>query len=169
MRLDKNNLIPTQRGLTLIAYLNAVYPALTSPVLTGQWEHQLRLMEQGALSREVFMASLRESVLAMVLDIKAAPPAWLNDGGATSAGPVLGPCPICKADVVEKKMLYSCACGFALWKTIAGKTLPVKNIRQIIKDGETDLIPGFKSKAGKTFDAKLTVDPQKKGVSFAFS
>mgnify|MGYP003349235350 CR=1 FL=1 len=41
---------------------------LASPELTGEWEHKLRLMEQGKLTRDAFMAEISE------LARKTAPP-----------------------------------------------------------------------------------------------
>jgi len=73
IRLDKNFLIPSDKGLALIAYLTRVYPEITSPALTGQWEYQLKQMEQGALARSVFMQDMRQTVHGMVEKILKVP------------------------------------------------------------------------------------------------
>ncbi len=72
----------------------------------------------------------------------------------------LGACPRCGADVVEQKKSFSCSgwrdgCPFVIWKTIAGKTISARTARTLLKDGQTGLLKGFKSKAGKTFEARL--------------
>jgi len=179
-------LIPTPKGLAVIDYLNQAYPALTSASLTGQWEHQLKIMEQGSLGRLEFMDAMRGSVLKMVGQIQKSPPNWSFFGPSAGSGsaartPVAGAvtgaragsgqwaCPLCKKELVDRQVCLACRCGFTLWKTIAGKELPQLNIDQIIESGETEPISGFKSRAGKLFTAKLKVDEDKRAVLFQFN
>ena len=186
IKLEKNNLIPTPKGLAVIDYLNQAYPALTSTSLTGQWEHQLKIMEQGSLGRLEFMDAMRGSVLKMVGQIQKSPPNWSFFGPSAGSGsaartPVAGAvtgaragsgqwaCPLCKKELVDRQVCLACRCGFTLWKTIAGKELPQLNIDQIIESGETEPISGFKSRAGKLFTAKLKVDEDKRAVLFQFN
>ena len=55
----------------------------------------------------------------------------------------LGPCPICGHEIVENRKGYSCwarndpGCGFVIWKSKAGKQLPVAIARELIKTGYT--------------------------------
>jgi DNA topoisomerase-3 len=180
--LDKNNLIPTSKGLAVIDYLNRTYPMLTSASLTGQWEYQLKMMEKGALGRTEFMDAMRSSVLKMVAQIQKSAPNWSSFAGsaagqgaghAAAAGiesiSGFGACPLCKKEMVDRKVCLACRCGFTLWKTIAGKQLPQLNIDQIITVGETEPISGFKNKAGKLFTAKLKVDESSRAVLFHFN
>ena len=54
-------LIVTQKGLSLITLLrNLDADTLTKPELTGEWEAKLRQMERGQISRESFMADIRQ-------------------------------------------------------------------------------------------------------------
>lgn len=82
---------------------------------------------------------------------------------AAKAGKGLGPCPLCKADVVEQEKSYGCSawrdgCKFVIWKTIAGKKLSQRVVQALIRKGSSELVKGFKSKAGKSFDAKLKLE-----------
>lgn len=82
-----------------------------------------------------------------------------------------GVCPICGNAIIENSKAYGCSnwkngCKFTIWKTIAGKKITKTNIKDLLTKGETSTIKGFKSKTGKTFDAKLElVDNQ---VKFKF-
>ena len=74
----------------------------------------------------------------------------------------LGPCPVCAGDVVVGKKAYGCSnwkngCSFVVWKTIAKKEITPDIAQQLLTIGQTELLPGFTSKAGKLFDAKLKV------------
>ncbi len=87
-----------------------------------------------------------------------------------SAG--LGACPLCGASVFEQKKSYSCSgwkqgCKFVIWKTIAAKKIGVRTAKTLLTKGETSRLKGFKSKAGKSFDARLKLVDGK--VQFDFS
>ena len=74
----------------------------------------------------------------------------------------LGPCPVCAGDVVVGKKAYGCSnwkngCSFVVWKTIAKKEITPDIAQQLLTTGESELLSGFTSKAGKLFDAKLKV------------
>jgi DNA topoisomerase III len=75
----------------------------------------------------------------------------------------LGPCPLCGSVVVEQANSYACSgwkggCKFTVWKTIAGKAIGVRAAQSLLKSGHTALLKGFRSKAGKPFDARLKLE-----------
>ena len=83
-----------------------------------------------------------------------------------------GNCPSCGAEVREQRESYSCGgwkqgCKFVIWKTIAGKKIGVRTAKTLLTRGETSRLKGFKSKAGKSFDARLKLVDGK--VQFDFS
>ncbi len=72
----------------------------------------------------------------------------------------LGVCPQCGKRVVERPKSYSCegwraGCQFVIWKRMAGKRISAATARKLLRDGQTTLLKGFKSKAGNKFDARL--------------
>ena len=74
----------------------------------------------------------------------------------------LGPCPLCGSEVVEQERSFRCSggeqgCGFAIWKMIAGKRIGVRTAQALVREGESAVLKGFKSKSGKSFDARLRV------------
>lgn len=68
----------------------------------------------------------------------------------------LGSCPLCGKDVTETPKGYSCSgCKFIVWKEIARKKITENQVKELMKKGQTGVIKGFKSKAGKKFEAAL--------------
>jgi DNA topoisomerase III len=89
-----------------------------------------------------------------------APPRERAKGFAPVA---LGPCPLCKSEVVEQEKSYGCSgwkqgCRFTIWKTIAGKKIGVRTAQALLREGRSSLLKGFESKSGKPFEARLKVD-----------
>jgi len=55
---------------------------------------------------------------------------------------------------------YSCSgwkqgCKFVIWKKIAGKRISAPMAKTLLAKGHTRQLKGFKSKAGKLFEARL--------------
>jgi DNA topoisomerase-3 len=86
--------------------------------------------------------------------------------------PILGKCPRCGGDVIEGKKGYGCrnwrsedgGCRFVIWKEIAGKAIFPDVVNELLEKGETDMIPGFMSRKGKEFSARLKLDEAFKTV-----
>ena len=83
----------------------------------------------------------------------------------------IGKCPLCQSPVVETPKAYSCSrwregCDLTIWKTISGRKISVTHAKKLLQSGKTPMIKGFKSKAGKKFDARLKLVDGK--VSFDF-
>ena len=70
--------------------------------------------------------------------------------------------------MISQKYSINCECGFKLNKEICSKKLSESNITDLLSKGKTSLIKGFKKKEGGTFDAKLEIDTDKKGVKFTY-
>ncbi len=153
---DGRALVVTEKGLNVIRLLGE--HALTSPSLTGEWEHRLARIEHGEDSREAFMGDIVKFAQSTVgeLDTKL--------HGVRIPRANLGPCPVCGHDIIENRKGYSCwarddpGCGFVIWKTKAGKQLPLAVARELIASGRTEKpVTGFKSRAGKSFRARLAL------------
>lgn len=83
-------------------------------------------------------------------------------------------CPLCGGDIVQTPFGYGCAnyngeaegsCRFSIGK-IAGVKLKESQVKQLLIAGKTDVISGFKSKAGKKFEAALKLEEGR--VAFDF-
>jgi DNA topoisomerase-3 len=159
---DARALVVTEKGLNVIRLLGE--HALTSPSLTGDWEARLSKIETGEDSREKFMGDIVAFTESTVgeLDTK------LKDVRIPRAN--LGPCPVCGRDINENRKGYSCwarddpGCGFVIWKSKAGKTLPVSVARELVKTGRTEkAVTGFKGRSGKGFRARLALQQSEEG------
>ncbi len=153
---DGRALVVTEKGLNVIRLLGE--HALTSPGLTGDWERRLALIETGGDSREAFMGD----IIRFTEDTVGELDRNLKDVRIPRAN--LGPCPVCGHDIVENRKGYSCwsrddpGCGFVIWKSKAGKSLPVSVARELIKTGRTvKAVTGFKGRSGKSFRARLAL------------
>ncbi len=159
---DGRALVVTEKGLNVIRLLGE--HALTSPGLTGDWESRLAKIETGADSREAFMGDIVKFTEATVAELDAN----LKDVRIPRAN--LGPCPVCGHDIVENRKGYSCwsrddpGCGFVIWKSKAGKQLPIVVARELIKTGRTEKpVTGFKGRSGKSFRSRLALQQNEDG------
>jgi DNA topoisomerase-3 len=153
---DARALVVTEKGLNVIRLL-AEHP-LTSPGLTGDWEHRLAKIETGQDSREAFMGDIVKFTEETVVELDSK----LKDVRIPRAN--LGACPVCGRDIVENRKGYSCwsredpGCGFVIWKSKAGKQLPISVARELIRTGRTQrAVTGFKGRSGKSFRARLAL------------
>jgi len=159
---DGRALVPTEKGMNVIRLL-ADHP-LTSPALTGEWEHRLAAIEDGTETRKKFMGDIAKFAgeTVGVLDTT------LKDVRIPRAN--LGPCPVCAHDIMENRKGYSCwsredpGCGFVIWKGKAGKQLPAAVARELIQSGRTAKpVTGFKGRSGRSFRARLALMQTEEG------
>lgn len=80
-------------------------------------------------------------------------------------------CPICQGEIVATPFGFGCAnykkddpdsCRFAIGK-MAEKSLTESQVKQLLIDGRTETIRGFKSKSGKKFDARVMLAKDEAG------
>jgi DNA topoisomerase-3 len=153
---DGRALVASEKGCSVIGLLNA--HALTSPGLTGSWEHRLGKIERGEDSRTDFMKDIAGFAQETVKELDEK----LN--GVRIPRAKLGPCPVCGHEIVENRKGYSCwarddpGCGFVIWKSKAGKQLPIAVARELIKTGYTARpVTGFRGRSGRNFRAHLAM------------
>ena len=151
-------MLPTEKGAALIAVLPE---SLKSPVLTADWEEQLKQVERGALAATGFM----NGIIAMTGEL-----VQTYESEADMAFPsdreTIGICPRCGGRVTESKKGFSCenrTCGFILWKdnrffAAKKKELTKKIATALLKDGRAALPGCHSEKTGKTYDAVVVLD-----------
>jgi len=150
---DGRALHATDKGIQVIRLLGE-HP-LTSPELTGGWEHRLGLIEQGEDTRDAFMSDIVKFTTDTVAELDKLKGVKIERAN-------LGPCPICGRDVIENRKGYSCwakddpGCGFVIWKQKAGKTLPASIVKELMETRRTAKpVTGFRGRSGRSFSAKL--------------
>src|SRR5215210_4206944 len=171
---DGRALVATEKGIQVIRLLGE--HQLTSPELTGSWERRLRLIEQAEDTRPAFMDDIKKFTTETVQELDKLK-------GVQIERAKLGPCPICGREITENRKGYSCwsredpGCGFVIWKKKAGKSLPVSVAKELIESlrlsreagedpgvGRTEkAVTGFRSRAGRTFRAKLRLEQADEG------
>ncbi|HWX88309.1 MAG TPA: DNA topoisomerase, partial [Solirubrobacteraceae bacterium] len=159
---EARSLVATDKGLNVIRLLGE--HALTSPDMTGQWEHRLDKIERGEDSRKRFMSDIAGFAEMTVKELDEK----LKDVRIPRAN--LGPCPICGHDIKENRKGYSCwarddpGCGFVIWKGKSGKQLSVAIARELIRSGHTSkAVTGFKARSGRSFRAHLALSQDEEG------
>jgi DNA topoisomerase-3 len=171
---DGRRLQPTGKGIQVIDLLGE--HELTSPSLTGDWEHRLLDIERAGGSREAFMkdiATFTEQTVAYLRDL---PPEALR----FQRRDLDIVCPRCgKGHLIENAKGFGCStwqsaeepgCGFVIWKSIGGKQLTEDIVRTLITEGKTKELTGFRSnRTGRPYRAMLVLDPKgERTVSFEF-
>ena len=78
-------------------------------------------------------------------------------------------CPKCGRPLKKGSKALGCTgwqegCDFVIWNTIAEHVLTDKEKEDLVNKGLTNLIRDFKAKSGKTFNAKLKLNENKKIV-----
>ena len=159
---EARSLVATDKGLNVIRLLGE--HALTSPDMTGEWEHRLDKIERGEDSREKFMSDIAGFAEMTVKELDEK----LKDVRIPRAN--LGPCPICGHDIKENRKGYSCwarddpGCGFVIWKGKSGKQLSLAIAKELIASGYTSrAVTGFKARSGRTFRAHLALSQDDEG------
>ena len=172
LKRDKKNLIPTEKGINLIEVLP---DKVKSPLLTAEWENNLKRMERGEVAANAFMQSISGFVSEVVgTYVNAAPENANLFGTGGGKGEVIGSCPRCGGSVTENPKAFSCkntgnkSCGFILWKgnkffASQGKKLTKGIAEQLVNSGKV-FIPDLKSqKTGKKYGATVILDGSKDG------
>ncbi|WP_116894936.1 DNA topoisomerase [Pseudomonas savastanoi] len=149
---DKKYLAPSAKGMTVYRFLleNNIQ-ALTSPILTGEWEQKLRLMEKGQYSRTTFKQELSELTIQILDTIK-------EKYAGITVKVLNAPCPTCGGAVEIQAKTFACAgqCGFSIWREIAKRTLKVSEAETLLTQKLVVGLKGFVStNSGKKFEAGL--------------
>ncbi len=163
MRREGTQIHPNLKAEDLFHFLEAAgTDILTSPSMTGEWEHKLRLIEEGSMSRAQFMkeiTSLTEEFVSKTTGFKETA-ANLKETPLRS--------PINEEPLFEGLSFYQNIDGdFRIPKSIASRRLPVEEVQILLKDKKIGPLDNFMSKAGKPFSAILQLDEEYK-VNFVF-
>jgi DNA topoisomerase-3 len=175
---QRKNLVPTQKGVNLIKILP---DTVKSPLLTAEWEQMLKLVERGELTEAAFMEGIAAMTRKLVADHPAPIPefkalfAAAPDGrGVTGRDSLIGVCPCCGSDVVERRKGFFCsdrACKFALWKDnrffgAKKKKLDKKTAAALLGEGRVFFSDLYSEKTGRTYAAAILLDDSGGRVNF---
>lgn len=168
MLRDKKALLPTPDGETLI---DLAPELLKSVEMTASWENGLIEIERSKQDALAWMDGIKKFTRDVV-DIARGQEQTRMSASGSGGREAIGKCPLCGRDVVDYPKSYGCSgyregCKFAIWKEIAKKKITAKQASDLLGKGRTGELKGFKSKAGKDFQAILVLGAAGK-VAFEF-
>ncbi len=168
---NKRDLVVSNKGLALVELLQEIgIDTLGSPEMTGEWEHKLKEMENGRLSRDVFMDEIKKLTVHIVDQTRE-----FADEQANRPFPdIEATCPECETKILKQTDgLFECTnpeCSFRLKKYIASHELTEDEAKELIATKRVGPILDFKNRFGKPFEAELTLAKEKRTwkVNFVF-
>ncbi|MCA9490734.1 MAG: topoisomerase C-terminal repeat-containing protein, partial [Myxococcales bacterium] len=155
----------TPAGIALIEAIPV--DALKSAELTAEWEGRLTQVAEARDRRDAFMHDVSTHLAGIVTALRGA-----ELRVAAFDGPVIGACPACGGQVRERPRRYACdnvgTCRFEVSTRIAKRAISGRMVKQLLTTGRAAPVKGFKSKAGKDFEAGLRWDAEQRKVVFWF-
>ncbi|MDX2109877.1 MAG: DNA topoisomerase 3 [Verrucomicrobiota bacterium] len=161
---QSRELVPTAKAENLIDFLTALKAdALTSPVMTGEWEHRLRMIEEKTLTRPEFMKAISDLTQQLVGSAKTFKENTEDHRTTDILSPTDG------QPIVETLRAYKSQDGLlAIYKSIGNRLINESEVRTLVTERRIGPLDGFRSKLGKPFSAILTLDAENK-VKFVFN
>lgn len=157
---DAKELVPTSKAFDLIRLLSAMnIEPLTSAELTGEWEHQLGLIEKGEESRESFMKGIIGLTQQIVSSIKSFKEE--DTKKEASFSPVNG------IRVYDSVSRYETEDGIMIRKMLGGRLINEEEVQTLLLKRQIGPLSGFRSKRGASFSAVITINDKNK-VEFLF-
>ena len=158
-------LVPTDKGCALIA---VVPEQIQSPAMTAEWEEKLLGIEKGGYAPDAFMREIEAQVRDLVKTYETVKGVKMD---MPNGNTVIGVCPHCGADVVERAKGWFCAsreCRFVLWKDNAyfkkiGKHLTAGMAEKLLKNGRVKLKDCKSQRTGKTYNADVLLTTEEDG------
>ncbi len=159
---EGRELAPTPKAEELVDILRTIgVQTLTSPDMTGDWEHRLRLMEQGKLSRGDFMEGIKKITSELVERAKGFEENEENLPETRFISPTDN------KPMREAMRYYRSQDGaLTIYKNMGNRKLEEEEIQTLLKEGKIGPLDGFRSKAGKPFSAMLVLEDNKAKFNF---
>ena len=153
MERCKKSLVPTEKGLALYSVVKTM--RIADVALTGEWEKELARIERGELSAETFRKEIEAYRREITSELLSCDKLFSHkDSGCA--------CPKCGTGRMQfyGKVVRcdNAECGLPVFRLKANRTLSDDEIKDLLPDGHTKLLKGFKSKQGKSFDAIVAFD-----------
>ena len=160
LRREGRELVPTAKARQLMTLLSGLdVTELTSPELTGEWEHKLKQIEQGLLGRDAFMREIAQITQVIVKRAKE----YERDTVPGDYATLKTPCPKCGGVVKENYRRYACTqCDFSMGKHPGGRTFELPEVEELLAKREIGPLQGFISKMGRPFAAILRISDEDK-------
>ncbi len=161
---ERRNLIPTAKADFLMSFLELVKAdVLTSPSMTGEWEHKLHQIEKGQLTRNQFMDGIIDLTRSIVEQTRSFKEEEAGGNETSVISPSDG-----KPFLETFRTYRSQDDTYRIYKIVANRKLEEAEVGELVSKGQIGPLDGFRSKAGKPFSAILRLNNEKKKVEFVF-
>ena len=153
MERCKKSLVPTEKGLALYSVVKTM--RIADVAMTGEWEKNLARIERGELPADTFRREIEAYTREITSELLSCDKLFSRrDSGCK--------CPKCGTGSMQfYGKVVRCdntECGLPVFRLKANRTLSDDEIKELLTDGHTKLLKGFKSKQGKSFDAIVAFD-----------
>ena len=153
MERCKKSLVPTEKGLALYSVVKAM--RIANAAMTGEWEKELARIERGELPADTFRKDIETYTREITSELLSCDKLFSRkDSGCA--------CPKCGTGRMQfyGKVVRcdNAECGLPVFRLKANRMLSDDEIKDLLTDGRTKLLKGFKSKQGKNFDAVVAFD-----------
>ena len=153
MERCKKSLVPTEKGLALYSVVKTM--RIADVAMTGEWEKNLARIERGELPADTFRREIEAYTREITSELLSCDKLFSRrDSGCK--------CPKCGTGSMQfyGKVVRcdNAECGLPVFRLKANRTLSDDEIKDLLTDGHTKLLKGFKSKQGKSFDAIVAFD-----------
>ena len=153
MERCKKSLVPTEKGLALYSVVKTM--RIADVAMTGEWEKNLARIERGELPADTFRREIEAYTREITSELLSCDKLFSRrDSGCK--------CPKCGTGSMQfyGKVVRcdNAECGLPVFRLKANRTLSDDEIKDLLTDGHTKLLKGFKSKQSKSFDAIVAFD-----------
>ena len=152
VRADKS-LVPTEKGLALYYVVKEMQ--IADVAMTGEWEQALAKIERGEMDDRDFRRGIEEYTSLITSELLSCQKIFGHKESECT-------CPKCGTGKMQFfHKVVRCdnkECGLPIFRQKAGKDLTDDEMKELITNGKTGVLKGFKSKQGKKFSAIVAFD-----------
>lgn len=159
---EKKQLLPTQKGLAL--YQMVKDKEIANIEMTGKWENALNKVGEGKIPVSVFNKEIRNYTVKCTEELMNGK-LDKSDMPKRADAALEFICPKCGDRFLATDKICKCNnwdCGFFFWRIVCQRRLTEKDIKDILQLGHTRERVKLKKKDGKTFEARLKLEPDGK-------
>ena len=152
VRADKS-LVPTEKGLALYYVVKEMQ--IADVAMTGEWEQSLAKIERGEMDDRDFRRGIEEYTGLITSELLSCQKIFGHKESECT-------CPKCGTGKMQFfHKVVRCdnkECGLPIFRQKAGRDLTDDEMKELITNGKTGVLKGFKSKQGKKFSAIVAFD-----------
>ncbi|HEU4495701.1 MAG TPA: DNA topoisomerase 3 [Flavobacterium sp.] len=158
---EKKSLIPTEKGLQVYELVKD--RKIADVAMTAEWELELQKIESNEADAVAFQKKMENYASSITNELLHSSIAQINLPKLV--------CPKCKTQhLIIRDKIVKCpdeACSWVQFRNVCGVNIGIADIENLVNKGKTSLIKGMHSKAGKKFNAYITLN-NKAESSFEF-